>query len=285
MSQLNHRFIAARRAAQHCPELTVRGPGPDELRARWARLGAELAALLAPRLAPLLGGRAPRIAAAPAEAVPEGLSARALLAAPGSAGLLHLTIDGAALLQLVDRAFGGHGQAPQPLPEALPTSALLLAARIETALAAALAETLALPVPLAVQHSAERLPPPPASAEPAVLLSLTVSEAGTPGWPLTLCLPVSALAEWLGGAARQPRAPALAADPTAAPFADLPLPLRATLVDMRVPLSTAATLTPGLVLPVAVARAVPLSAGGSVIARGTIGQQDDRIALKLTQLA
>jgi flagellar motor switch protein FliM len=63
------------------------------------------------------------------------------------------------------------------------------------------------------------------------------------------------------------------------------LPLSATLVDMRVPLATAAALTPGMVLPVAVARAVPLAAGGSVIARGTVGHQDDRVALKLTQIA
>jgi flagellar motor switch protein FliM len=100
-----------------------------------------------------------------------------------------------------------------------------------------------------------------------------------------MALPAAALAGWLGGAGRMRRKASGAADPAAAPFADVPLPLSATLVDMRLPLAVAATLAPGMVLPVAVARAVPLSAGGSVIARGSVGHQDDRIALKLTQIA
>lgn len=54
---------------------------------------------------------------------------------------------------------------------------------------------------------------------------------------------------------------------------------------MRIPLNQAASLAPGVVLPVAVARAVPLAAGPSIIARGTVGQQDDRVAIKLTQIA
>ena len=114
---------------------------------------------------------------------------------------------------------------------------------------------------------------------------MTVSEPGSGAWPLTLGLPVAALGVWLGGAGRMRRKPAGAADPAAAPFTDVPLPLSATLVDMRLPLAIAATLEPGMVLPVAVARAVPLAAGGSVIARGTVGHQDDRVALKLTQIA
>jgi flagellar motor switch protein FliM len=52
-----------------------------------------------------------------------------------------------------------------------------------------------------------------------------------------------------------------------------------------VPLAAISALEPGAVLPVAVARAVPLSIGGIEIARGTIGAQDDRVAVKLIKIA
>ncbi|GAA4779211.1 FliM/FliN family flagellar motor switch protein [Novosphingobium ginsenosidimutans] len=286
MSQPHHRFVAAGRAAQHCPELTARGPGLAELRARWAALGPTLAEALAPRLAPLLGGKDPQIAASLAERLPTSLAAHALIAREGCPGLLHLVIDGPALLRIVDRTFGGNGAVPHPLPEKLPASALMLAQRIEALACAALAEALPCAADaLAVYHSAKRATALPASTEEAAVLTLSVGEPGGETWPLTLALPVAALAGWLGTAGRTRRKPAGAADPAAAPFSEVPLPLSATLVDMRLPLAVAATLEPGMVLPVAVARAVPLAAGGKVIARGTVGHQDDRVALKLTQIA
>lgn len=287
MSQAFHSFVAAGRAAQHCAQLTARGPGPAELRARWAALGAEAAENLAPLLAPLLG-KEPAIAAAPADDLPHGLAAQALIAREGCPGLLHLTIDGAALLQAVDRAFGGMGLPPQSLPDQLPASALLLAQRIEALAITALAGALRCqPEALAIYHSARQVGALPArSSEAAAVLQLTVEEPGGPAWPIGLALPASALGAWFGsGPAISRTARAAAADPATAPFADIPLPLRATLVDMRVPLSLAASLEPGLVIPVAVARAVPLATGDRVIARGTVGSQDDRVALQLNQIA
>lgn len=286
MSQPLHSFVAAGRAAQHCPELTARGPSPVELRGRWAALGQAVAEALAPRLAPLLGGKDLKIEADSNDRLPGGLAAQALIAREGCPGLLHLIIDGPALLKIVDRTFGGNGVVPQPLPEKLPASALLLAQRIEAIACAALAEAMSCPAEaMAVYHSAKRATALPTSTEEAAILTLMVGEAGGDAWPLTLALPVTALAGWVGSGGRSQRKLTGTADPAAAPFAEVPLQLSATLVDMRLPLAVAATLEPGMVLPVAVARAVPLAAGSSIIARGTVGHQDDRIALKLTQIA
>ena len=68
-----------------------------------------------------------------------------------------------------------------------------------------------------------------------------------------------------------------------APFADIPLTLRAVLVDMAVPFARLAGLAPGDVIPVSVARTVPIAAGGQTIAHGTVGALDDRVAVQLTK--
>lgn len=52
---------------------------------------------------------------------------------------------------------------------------------------------------------------------------------------------------------------------------------------MRVPLARIAALRPGQVLPVSVARQVPLSIGGEIVAQGTLGEVDDRVALQIIQ--
>jgi flagellar motor switch protein FliM len=55
------------------------------------------------------------------------------------------------------------------------------------------------------------------------------------------------------------------------------------VVDMRIPFSTIANLAPGDVLPVSVARAVPLRVGEATFAHGTIGAVDERVAVQITK--
>jgi flagellar motor switch protein FliM len=87
----------------------------------------------------------------------------------------------------------------------------------------------------------------------------------------------------LGGRERKVDAgPRVAADPMSDPYASLPITLTAVLVDMAIPFSKLASLRPGDVLPVAVARAVPLKAGERVIATGTIGEYEDRVAVQIS---
>ena len=73
------------------------------------------------------------------------------------------------------------------------------------------------------------------------------------------------------------------AEPASRAIEDIPLTVLATLVDMRIPLARLATLKPGMVLPVSVARSVPLSIAGTIVAHGTVGELDDRVALQITQ--
>lgn len=290
-----HAFVAERAAAQHCGELLRRGPEPADLLPALTRAGERFARALAPALAGLIGGEAPSVTALAAIELRENelagelgvLAANALLA-PAAAGVTLLaSIDGAAVLRLVDRAYGGKGDAAGPLPAQFPLSADLLIERLEAIVAACLGEALGEAALRALKRNPriEELAPFPAGA-PLALLAIEVMEGARAPWKLRLVLPLAALPKVLGGSTGSvPARPKGPADPASAPFSDVPLPLVATLVDMKVPLSAISALEPGAVLPVAVARAVPLSIGGMVIARGSIGAQDDLVAIRLTQIA
>ena len=291
-----HSFVAERAAAQHCAELLRGGPAPAELLPALARCGERLALALAPALAPLVGAEALNAESAPPEqsdasdlvAAIGPLAANSLLASEAGGVTLLASIDGAGALRLVDRAFGGRGEVAGPLPGRFPLSAELLIARIEDAIAEVLGAALGLADLTALRRDSRigDLAPFPAAARLAVL-RLALSEAGQSGWMLTVALPLEQLPWLLGSGGLERAAPrrAGAGNPAAAPFAEVPLPLTATLVDMRVPLSAVAALEPGAVLPVAVARAVPIAVGGAVLARGSVGSNDDRVAVKLTQIA
>lgn len=287
-------FVAERVAAQHCAELLRRGPEPAELLPALHRLGEKIARQLAPVLAALLGGDEPAVTPlAPLEQseieltqAVGALAANSLLATITPGVTLLASVDGLAMLRLVDRAFGGKGEASGPLPERFSHSTELMIAKVEALLAKVLGAALGQGELRALRRDPRlsELAPFPAGAKLAVL-PIEVMEGAKAPWKLTLALPLVQLPKLLGGTdTGAPRGPG-AADPAGAPFADVPLPLTARLVDMKVPLSIIAALEPGQVLPVAVARAVPIAIGEHVIARGTVGTQDDCVALKLTQLA
>jgi len=292
-----HRFIAERAAAQHCAELVRRAPEPGDQIAALAKLGARIAPLVAAALARLIGGEAPAVTAlvpleqSEVELIQQvGPLAANTIYALGIPGVSLLgSIAGTAILRLVDRAYGGSGEHHGPLPEAFPLSAELLVQRLETALAECLTGALGNGAAEALKRSTSltEFAPFPAGAKLAVL-PIEVMEGTKAPWLLTLALPLTTLPKLLAalgdGPAAAPRRSG-GADPAAAPFAALALELTATLVDMPVSLAALAALEPGMVLPVAVARSVPLMIGGKIIAHGTVGAQDDRIALRLTQLA
>ncbi|WP_375289044.1 FliM/FliN family flagellar motor C-terminal domain-containing protein [Qipengyuania sp.] len=79
-------------------------------------------------------------------------------------------------------------------------------------------------------------------------------------------------------------ASAARSSPTASPWGDLPLSVKAILSDTRFPLSKLARLTPGMVIPLPINRKVPLTCEGRTLAFGSVGEMDDRIALRITDL-
>lgn len=291
-------FVAERAAAQHCPQLLRRGPEVAELLPLFAKAGERLARLLAQGLAELAGGEAPALECQPVRetqmaeltraAAP--LAANSLLSAGITGAPLLASLQAEAVLRLVDKAFGGKGEAPAVLPEMFPPSARLLIERLEAMVAQRLGQALGSAGairPLRRDASLADLAPFAPETRLAVL-DLDVMEGMRSPWRLTLALPFATLAELFGHGERAPavrRSPPQAADPARAPFAEMPLPLSATLVDMAMPLHTIAALEPGAVLPVAVARQVPIAIAGTVIARGTVGAQDDCVAIKITMIA
>lgn len=287
-------FIAERAVAQHCPELlraSAAGSAPTELLPALGNAGVKLARVFAAALSSLIGGQELVVtAAAPREATAAELArdiaplAASSLLASGGAALL-VSFDAAAVLRMIDRAFGGKGVTPAPLPAAFPASAGVVIRQLEGIVSQGFAAALGTGFdPVRRGGSLVDLEPF-ADATPLSILTLTVAEAGADAWPIHLALPTAALAGLLGEGAQAPARAAAprATNPAEEPYCDLPLTLSAVIVDMRLPMSALTELQPGTLLPVSVARNVPLRIGAKTIAHGAIGSVDDRVAIQITQ--
>lgn len=288
-------FIAQRALARHCPELLRAAPQPEELLPQLAPVGERLARGFASQLAVLLGGEAPAVRAeAPRECdaaelvrVTAPLAANSLLALAGSDARILTSMEAEAVLRFVDRAFGGRGAAPSPLPEAFPLSAELMIARLEGFACTALAQALGLPADavssLARAGAIGEVSPYGATSRLAVV-DLHVIEADGASWTATFAFPMALVARLFGEHSPPPRViDRRGRHPADEPFGDMPLTISAVLVDMRMAFSALAELRPGQIIPVAVARTVPLRVGDRTIAHGAVGALDDRVAIQVTQ--
>lgn len=289
-------FIAERAIARHDPALLRPGPSAAELLPALARMSERLAKAVRGALGPLLGGAEPQInTMKPMETdfadfcseVPR-LAANCLMQVGASPFMV--SIEGESVLRLVDRAFGGPGDTPASLPKEFPLSAELMIGRIEQVVATAL--TVALGGNGGVIRSVRRdaslaqLQAMPDATKIASLL-LNVVEQGRMPWAISIAFPLDTLgAMFAHGDTRRPaRGPRGPASPTDAPFADVPVELAAVLVDMKLPLAAVSALRVGQVLPVPIARNVPVKIGGKTYACGTVGALEDRVAIQITQLS
>lgn len=279
-----------RLTAGHCDALLKRRVAPADLSADFARFGERLAGTLRPALAAACSDPALQIRSLGARPVTRAelaqacgpLAANSLHRFGGDERQLLLSIEARALLEQLDRAFGGTGFVEHKLPTELPLSADLLARRLEKpALAAIAAQVPGLDFQPGDRGSDVAQLCPFDAAAALSLLELEVGDSRP--WRITIALETEALAALLPRSPSQRPAAARKADAHEAPFAGLPLTASATLVDMEVPLHRLADLQPGDVLPIMVARNVPLRIGDIVLARGSIGEVDDQVALQITQ--
>lgn len=291
-------FVADRALAQHSSSLVRPGPATADLVEALRQAAARMARSMRGALARLCGGEAPEVAIdgphemAFADFASTGLCAYSTYNAAPSGERLFSAIDAEALLQLVDRAFGGPGEVPRPLPRELPMSADLMVQRIETILAAQLGLALGSaasgrPTILPVRRDTDlsQLQPLAPTTRLAVL-DIAVSEGTRAPWHIRLALPIAALPVLTGITLQQagPSPNAAPGDPAAEPFGAVPMSLTALLVDTRLPLQVVSRLEPGQVLSLPIARQVPLIAGQHAIGHGTIGAVDGSVAIQITRL-
>ncbi len=302
--RMAHDFAAARAAAQHCPELTghgeARGPRPEEraeLLTAWRR---DLARALADDLSPLLSDDRLEVTIdepdqlTGAEALERigALAANSLLrvGAGGGAGgeTALLSFDFATALALTDRSFGGEGRTADNAPETLPRSAALMVEEAATMIAQTMTRASyadARGEVMIRSENAARLKP---FAPDAACLMFTLVIANQQGctWRASLVVTAERMDRLLPGAARtpRPRADRRPATGTAAPFANVPLSLHAVLAEFDLSLARLQTLSPGDSIPLTMGRQVPLMVGEQVLAYGSIGTADDRMAIRLTRI-
>lgn len=284
---------AAPRAASHADTLLRGCEAPVELGPEFERFGGRLCAALRASVAAVANDADARIVSLGAKVLPGadllGHCAPLIAASRlrfGMAGhALFLALDGRAILEQLDRTFGGDGDIGDDLPPELPHTARLLSRRFEQQVLAAIAGELG-GLEFHVDDAAPaELRAPFAHDAELTALTIEVTAAGEREWRIVLALETASLSSLLPKRASAPRAPVSRRKPgiDEAPFADLPLAASARLVDMEMPLHRLAAIQPGTVLPIMVARSVPLQVGEIVIARGTVGDVDDQVALQITQ--
>lgn len=283
-------FIAERPAATHCPELFRRGPTPADLLAQFAVAGERMARLLADRFAPIKGGYAPNLRCQAVQECEAGtlsgkigpLAGNCLLDAGDGIPLL-VSFQAEGVFHLLDCSFGGPGEVPKPLPDSFPYSAELMMCRLEATAASSLAKAVGREVNPKLRSERFAELSPYAKDTRLALLPIEATQAGGLNWTVTIAAPLEALEALFDCGEGNPAARTGSHHPAGAPFGEMPLPLSAVLVDMRMAVSALSELQVGQILPVSVARSVPLRVGETTIGHGTVGALDDRVALQLSQ--
>ncbi|MEP5576762.1 MAG: FliM/FliN family flagellar motor switch protein [Erythrobacter sp.] len=293
--------MAERALAQHCPELTERGPRPEEQAENLAIWRRDAIRNLSGELAPLFMGEKLNITLGE----PEQLNGEAIFekigdiavnclmrCGPGREKIL-LSLDPITMLALTDRSFGGDGDLPAEAADELPRSAIILVERLASVIAQALARATNGGEPVANagiimrSENATRLKAFEIDSE-CVTLPLEFGSGEKEPWKLMLAMsqdqwaalvPSQSAGQNARAASRGP------ADPSARPFAEIPLSLEAVLSEFEMSLDRLETLAPGDEIPITTPREVPLRLDARAIAHGAIGTLDERIAIRLTRLS
>lgn len=299
---MTHAFAPARIAAQHCPELIRRGPRPEERAALLLAWRRDLGRQLADDMGGLLSGDRLDVRVEEPETLNGNevftrigpVAANSLLRCGAVRETALLSFDFATAIALTDRSFGGDGRIDPQVPDQLPRSAALLVDEAATMIAQAITMASLGDEPSATaraargevivrSESAPRLKP---FAPDAACILFTLTMTGDDGreWRALLALAADRFDSLLPGAgaprvAVEPKGPP---DAGAMPFGSIPMPLQAVLAEFELSLARLQTLAPGEEIPLAIGRQVPLRMGEEVLAFGSIGTIEDRMAVRLT---
>lgn len=267
----------------------------------WRR---DLARLLADDLAGLLSGDRLEVSIAEPEALTGAdalrrigpVAANSLVRCGTSAETALISFDFATAIALTDRSFGGDGRTGGSAPEALPRSAALLVEEAASIIAGAITRASFGDKPppaganprgevIVRSESAARLKPF-ALEDQALLFMLEIANRQGSTWRASLALAADRMDGLLPGGGRRARArtPRQPASGQAAPFAAMPLPLHVVLAEFDLSLERLQTLGPGDTIPLAMGRQVPLMVGETILAHGSIGTAEDRMAIQLTRV-
>lgn len=290
------KFTGARPLARHCSELLAHRMRPADRSDDYRRLNRRLSAMLPAVFSAFYGEADLSVrtkemnGGSPDDMLLVGDQQRMhfLLKTTATGAEIVVSIDQVAIFEMVDRAFGGDGKAPALLPEKLPRSAHSILERLERNIADLLrriapGNVLAGLVPMKRETDITMLRSF-VEADEVRTINFTGATFGGQPWSLEFMMEPETLDSLCEDEASiRPKSkregPAGAHEK---PFCDVPLELTATLIDMMIPLSRLSGLKPGDVIPVAVARNVPLSVGGKIVARGSVGEVDDCVALQIT---
>lgn len=302
--RMTHDFASARAAAVHCAELTTRGPRPEESAALLVAWRRDLARLLADDLSGLLSGDRLEVRISEPEKLTGAealkrigqVAANSLIRVGASGETALLSFDFATAIALTDRSFGGDGRTSGGVPEVLPRSAALLVEETATMIAGAITHASYgdMPPPAGTSaggevivrsESAARLKPFALDAE-ALFFVLEITNRQGCTWRAALAVAAERMTRLLPGGGRRSarqRAARAPASGMAAPFAEMPLPIHVVLAEFDLSLLRLQTLGPGDMIPLTMGRQVPLMVGGTVLAHGSVGTAEDRMAIRLTR--
>lgn len=296
---INERFFQAeRRAVIHAPEMFARAEGEDERMAALTALANALGDHVAAGLLRLTSAKLQTSAEA-AEIIPQAeLGERLGREAAGfaaytsgrAAQTVHLSVGKEGLDESLSAMFGSAGNTgPEPQSNVVSPAAALLRDRIARLFGEALNDVLA-PAGLAYRfvHSGPLPIFQTGGRGQFMVVGLLLCGEGQPPMRLQFALHTDGI-DALLMANRKRRATASEqvriVDPATGPWGAIELDVRAILSESRFPLSRLAALEPGAVISLPINRKVPLVCDGRVLAHGTVGEMEDRIALRVTDLS
>lgn len=209
-------------------------------------------------------------------------------------GTVALRIDAPLVSSLVDRFYGGRGNAPDmDAREFRPTENRLidrLSAQIMKAVTGCWADVVPMDAQLIGRETGVVQAEIAAADADVVVQSFDVDLGGRDPWTIEIVYPVDGLAGVEGANLPRTAPEARPHDPLwqrdlAGCMENVRLPARTVLARPNLKMTELMALKPGDVINIHIARHLPLIIGDRVFAHGTIGEQDGRAAFMIEKLA